>query len=245
MITKEDDPNFAKQTIHADHTEFGNFTTIPTGGVKVGDRIYWIYDSISQWCRGAHLDSEYAGWAWSDDNGQTFTRVDKFFMPEEEMLFCYPYHQDGYVYLFGSNGKNSGPKLARVPDTAILDRSQYEFYAGLDEQGQPIWISDSQDARMLFDGFVTEFCVSYNSDLKCYVMGYLEQHSRTLVVRDAPTLWGPWSNAVFFTANEIIGQTIYTPSTLDRWQSKDGMYFFLTYYTDYVCKWCHADLITE
>jgi len=245
MILDEEKEAYAKEAIHSEHTYYADFTTIPTGGVKVGDRLYWIYDSISQWCTGAHLDSQYTGWAYSDDGGQTFNRVDRFFLPDEEMVFCFPYQENGYVYLFGSNAKMSGLKLARVQEESVLDRSKYVFWAGNDKNGNPIWVSNCYEGQILFDGFLTEFCVVYNAGLGRYTLGYLDSISRCNVIRDAEHLWGPWSNGVMLVANENIGQSGYMPTTVNRWVSKEGMYYFFTYFKEYVCKWCHVNFVTE
>jgi hypothetical protein len=110
--------------------------------------------------------------------------------------------------------------LARVPKNRILDRTAYEFFAGLGGQGQPTWTSDLAERRPVFEdangvGWVVS--VSYNAPLGRYLLA--TEHTRTTQGRlglfDAPEPWGPWTTVSYaeegapFGAGHIDGSTFF------------------------------------
>jgi uncharacterized protein with NAD-binding domain and iron-sulfur cluster len=73
---------------------------------------------------------------------------------------------------------------------AIDQPEQYCFYAG--EAG---WTRMMTAAKPLTQ-CSSEFSVAYNEHLGCYVMTYVEGHTKQLCLRTAPQPWGPYSDAL-------------------------------------------------
>jgi len=124
---------------------------------------------------------------------------------------------DDYVYVFGmdaaSNWGNAHPSLptntylARVPHDKVVTQGAYEYFAGLDSTGAPIWSSDTDQMQPIFiDRNVDEagcdkVCTMaspleeavYVPALKRYIAvaqgGYAAQTS----FYEAPEPWGPWA----------------------------------------------------
>ena len=99
--------------------------------------------------------------AWSTDHGATWSRG--FSIAEPDQAFAVPTFvnfgqdyqgaRDNFVYVFAGkpiNGCDGGGgrcigndvDLARVPKDQITVRASYEFFQGLDPNGDPVWSSD-------------------------------------------------------------------------------------------------------
>lgn len=107
---------------------------------------------------------------------------------------------DNYLYMWGTpSGRFGGVKLARVLPASIDNLSAYEYYAGLDAQGQPTWISNEYAAPLVVPGTVGEMSVMYNQASMSWTMAYLDAYTVALGLREAPYPWGPWSDSVTIT----------------------------------------------
>ncbi|GAA2760162.1 DUF4185 domain-containing protein [Actinopolymorpha rutila] len=121
----------------------------------------------------------------------------------------------GYVYAYGldNNWRDSFSGivddpldlwLARAPIGSILDRSTWQFFAGV-RGGRPTWsrelgdrVAVLHDERRVYPGAVTEDgnsvlsqgCVVYNPGLKRFL--YLSWTEYTYEFYEAPAPWGPW-----------------------------------------------------
>ena len=91
--------------------------------------------------------------AWSNDNGATWSWSDwKFTTSFGCPTFLnfgknYEGARDGYVYVYSPDNDNAylpadRMVLARVPKGGITNRDAYEFFNGLDGNGNPLWTSD-------------------------------------------------------------------------------------------------------
>jgi hypothetical protein len=127
---------------------------------------------------------------------------------------------DQYVYVYGldNNWRDSFTHtvpdpvdlyLARVPRTSVQDRSAWEFFAGLDDQGNPRWSTNIKDkSTVLHDerrvySKLTSTEVSnltvlgqggivFNKPLNRYI--YTSWTEYTFEFYEAPTPWGPWNH---------------------------------------------------
>ena len=119
--------------------------------------------------------------------------------------------------------------LARVPSVAIRDRNRYEFFAGLDPQGQPRWTAALRERQPVFEdphGVGWNVSVVYNAGLGCYLL--CTEHSRShlgkLGMFDAPEPWGPWTTVLYedaWGAGRVPINTFYW-SIPTKWISDDG-----------------------
>jgi hypothetical protein len=100
---------------------------------------------------------------------------------------------DAVVYIFCSRprGLHSEAFLARVPVAEMTQPRCYEFFRG---EG-PVWTQNFAEARPLTQ-CSSEYSVAFNQHLGCYLMTYVEAHTKQLCLRTAPEPWGPYSEAL-------------------------------------------------
>jgi hypothetical protein len=163
--------------------------------------------------------------------------------------------RDGYVYAYFPGASDDGNSywengdyvlLGRVSADAVLDRSAWEFWTGLDSTGQPQWSPDDDDARPIFEYFhmTGENHVSYNAGLDRYIMGnygfvtddlyprpyhqgdWPETTQRSqLTLFEAPNLWGPWS--MFHRDDDWGMYGGYQPAFPVKWMFNEGRTMFM------------------
>jgi len=96
---------------------------------------------------------------------------------------------EDHVYVFGSvrKGLYNYALLARVPPARIDDAGAYEYLS----EGNA-WTRHLGSAIDLgLSG--ADYSVSLNPYLNCYMMMYVEGYEKTLMMRTADRLWGPYS----------------------------------------------------
>ena len=157
--------------------------------------------------------------------------------------------RDEYVYAYfpaGEDGKSYWCNgdfllLGRVLRKRLLVRDAWEFCAGKDVSGNPVWDRDGNKAKPVFEyrRMTGENHVSYNRGLKRYLMGnYSFINKDTLEPRpyhqkwpestwpsqlalfEAPEPWGPWS--LFHVDDNWGTYGDYQPSFPTKWMSEDG-----------------------
>jgi hypothetical protein len=140
--------------------------------------------------------------------------------------------RDEFVYIYSQDHNSAyepadGVVLARVPKTRILQRPAYEFFAGMNADGQPEWTKKIDERRPVFryPGRCYRVSVSYSAGLKRYLLRttHPEGDARFaggFSVYDAPEPWGPWTT-VFFTDEWDVGPG-ETGAFPTKWMSGDG-----------------------
>jgi len=133
---------------------------------------------------------------------------------------------DNYIYAYGLdyNGHPAGGTvldpvdvyLARVTADNIQNRPAWQFYAGLDATGTPLWTSDI-DARdaVLHDAcrspegdtVISQGGVVYDKPLNCFIYTSRSGIS-TFEFYEAPEPWGPW---------ELFLSKDFSPNTARRY----------------------------
>src|SRR5665811_707806 len=109
------------------------------------------------WLRNADQNGKESQLAWSSDYGNSWTYSDwKFtsgFGCPTFLNFRKDYRgaKDNYVYVYSHDEIDAYKPadqmiLARVAKNKISDRNSYEFFAGLDKLGKPVW-SENIDNR--------------------------------------------------------------------------------------------------
>lgn len=99
------------------------------------------------------------------------------------------------VYVYGGRPISAGvyeTVLARVAPSAVTDRASYEFFAGVNGTGGPIWSADSSTAVALYQGGIND--VTFNPHLNAYLATYITWFGQVVAARTAPNPWGPWSS---------------------------------------------------
>ena len=188
-------------------------TCIPTGAVMVGETTYLFYMEIDK-----NAFPPTGGWGVycnrvvkSEDHGATWTQVEGLVWQAKDendvvgiapnFAQIYPMKaNDGYVYIYGiGGGRSGGTKLGRVLEADIENFEAYEYFAGYNASGEPIWRKGSnglsyikqRDSAYVIDLPCGEMCVTYNEYLGKYMALY--QSGSNLVYRTADTPWGTFS----------------------------------------------------
>jgi hypothetical protein len=154
--------------------------------------------------------------------------------------------RDWYVYIYASTLKDASDlkvqkpgeiALMRVPKDAIMDRTQYEFFAGLDGSGVPVWLTDLTQREPVFEdvagGVGWNTSASHNAGLGRYLI--ITEHSATsrgnIGIFDAPEPWGPWTTVLYksgFGAPTIESSAFFW-NFANKWLSADGRDFVLVF----------------
>jgi Domain of unknown function (DUF4185) len=224
----------------------------PGGMLSVHGVLYaWIlsYYQITSQC-GANPDPIEIRLAWSTDLGATwqlsswkFTETTGSMVIQNFINYGKDYAgaRDGYIYLYGHiSGDTTDAYLARVLPASILNdptdpnQTSYEFFTGLDPQGNPSWSTNKSLANPVFtdpNGVSTGFSVVYNPVLQRYIA--VTTHGTQvgqLGVFDAPEPWGPWSTVAYydnwggFSAYEEEGYNFS-----NKWTSSDGLTMWMDF----------------
>jgi hypothetical protein len=158
-----------------------------------------------------------------------------------------------YVYAV-SNDENwetgNNVFMARVPRDRVLDRSAWQFYAGV--SGEPAWTNEEFRARPILSdpGKVGHPTMTWNAGLGCFLLAYFSDvvphslatmpdvaaktwhRSRQLTIVEGPTPWGPWSLAHHEPRWEG-DHVAYLPQIPSKWLSADGLQGTLLFSGDY------------
>jgi hypothetical protein len=151
---------------------------------------------------------------------------------------------DSYVYMYApenvSNNwdmqKPGNISLFRAPKTALSDRGQYEFFAGLDGGGNPQWTSDILSRAPVFSDAtngVMLASVNYNAGLQRYFL--ITEHTRRAVgdiaIYDGPAPWGPWTAVLVETGwgAPAIEASTFIWNFSNKWTSVDGLNFVMVF----------------
>lgn len=186
--------------------------------------------------------------AWSDDHAQTWTWSDWRFTSS---FGCptflhfgrnYTGARDDYVYAYSFDSDSAyrpadGMVLARVPKRRVTDRAAYDFFGGLDPDGNPLWTKDIAQRQPVFrhPGRCYRSGISYNQPLKRYlwcqtIPGGDTRFEGGFAVYDAPEPWGPWTT-VFCTEKWDVGPG-ESSSIPTKWISAHGKMIHLVFSGD-------------
>lgn len=194
---------------------------------------------------------------WSTDRGRSWNMGDWRFGESDtlrDISFLnfgknYQGARDNYVYSYAlERGGSSDPvdlffteiHLLRVPKvhSSMIDRTAYEFFAGLEDKGSPIWTRNIAERRAVFrdPNGVGIPSVVYSPGIERYILttahGPNADGVRKLGVFDAPEPWGPWTTVEYnddwggFTGYWL---GYYIPTKTPGWMSPDGLTIHLVF----------------
>ncbi len=195
----------------------------------------------------------------------TGVRFDSNDFPNSEGIFATTFLQfgrdyggarDGYVYTYAPENKDGVWEvqtpgeiaLLRVPIGSITNESSYEFFAGLDGQGQPQWSSAASARQPVFEDAVNgvmRTSVSYNPGIGRYILitqqvSRYQSQSGHIGIYDAPEPWGPWTTVLLanpWTLGLQNGSKTVFWNFSNKWLSQDGLDFVLVYTGDGADNW--------
>ncbi|MBQ2118580.1 MAG: DUF4185 domain-containing protein [Clostridia bacterium] len=224
---------------------------IPTGGVKIGDTLYFCYMSVASWreneARDGRWPCNYGGLAKSTDFGRSWeTPSDLRWpagtdvsdpveeIPDWGLAQLYPVMDGEYVYFFGVPGGRGGYcRLMRVRRTQIENFSAYEYMTGRDGNGRGIF--ERGETAMATNFAAVDKCVGgvgvmYNEYLGEWLMFYCAKQAGSLknsiVLRAAKTLDGVWSEPVLVMSQATFG-SVYEPRVCSAYTREGGRYMMV------------------
>ncbi|OLP00090.1 hypothetical protein BVU76_22180 [Mycolicibacterium porcinum] len=234
-------PNFSRQVIQSLGLAATEVTIIPTAGISVGTTQYVNFMSVSQWGSAGQWSTNFSAVAVSNDNGETWTVPVTSIRPswfntvpgvaftwgDQNFQMGAYVRSGGYVYAYGTGaGRGGMPFLSRVVESAVADKSAYEYYTPFGWlKGFPflavqvVWAPGS------------EMSVAWNDYLKKFVMLYTNTTS-AVVMRTADKPEGPWSQAKTVVSSTAIPGGIYAPY-IHPWSTGSDLYFTLSRWSDY------------
>ena len=164
---------------------------------------------------------------------------------------------DGKAYLLGMGAEENDPKpryanlswitgdqvyLARVtPSPATInDPASYEFFAGHDAQGRPLWTGDFSKIKPLLDWNNAMGCATatYDPGLKKYLMcvtdGWPTCAKMSSYILEADELTGPWRLVVYM---KDFGEQAYFLNFPSKFIRGDGKTLWLCFSTNFATDW--------
>lgn len=145
--------------------------------------------------------------------------------------------------------------LLRVPRTLIGSREAYEFFAGTDTNGQPLWSKDANNKKPIYTdatGVGTFPQLVYVPELKRFV--YTNQHGdgsvnesnqpagnkALLTMAQAQNVWGPYTvfyrekftDAIPADHTPVVTETVFQWNFAPKWfrnKRDDGLDFTMTF----------------
>lgn len=227
MIT--DTPGHAKELLSSQKVDNVEITVIPTYGVSVGQRMFLHYMSVHHWGQPGHWTLNASGLAFSDDDGQTWTKDEHLTWPGESNFGQVAIvEHEGYLYFFGiPGGRYGGVQLARVRPEAILTKEAYQYWSGNSWQ-----TNTPSSASLLVPAPVGELSVRWNSYYRKWLMMYLNDPQYRIVLRTADALTGPWSEEQVITTGQQYPQ-LYAPYITPIWNDGPDIFFTMSMYGPY------------
>lgn len=172
---------------------------------------------------------------------------------------------DGKAYLIGHGTAANDPHprlgavswlsgnaiyLIRVPISpeTVNDESQYEFFAGYDSSGAPLWTRSFSQMKPLLEwlnhlGSVT---VTYNPALKKYLMcvadGWPSTRMISTILLESDHVAGPWKMIDYLKHFGTQGYFVNIPS---RFIQPDGRTFWLCYSANFTNSWLKTNYPTN
>lgn len=184
-----DRPGHAAELIPSKKVDGLEKTVIPTFGTAVGGRLFLHYMSVRTWQGPGRWVVNHSGLAFSDDGGRTWTVDRGMTWPGGSNFAQVAFvKHEGFVYLFGIPEGRFGPvQLARVRPRALLNPRAYRYWNG------QRWTPDPAAAATVVPAPVGELSVVWSRRHQQWLMLYLDEPRKGIVLRTAPSLTGPWS----------------------------------------------------
>jgi len=212
----------------SDSTEPGKFGPKASGLLSLNGILY-------MWVR----NTGNATLVWSPDHSKTWHwgfRFHTSFGCPTFLNFGKKYQgaSDDYVYIYSQDGPSAYESydqivLARVPRSNVTDQSDYQFFQGVDMNGNPLWTSDINRRGPVFEypGHCQRIEVVYNPGIKRYLMVLGYNHKGGWGIFDAPEPWGPWTTVFHTEKWDIPGTHGYRFPT--KWIQNGGQTMHLVF----------------
>ena len=255
----------AQEIIGAKHEDNVEVTNIPTGGIIVNGTMYLFHMSIKHWGDAGEWDINYSGVYKSTNQGLTWSKVNDLIWTDpnpsgytktltssewdrrlsSNFLQIFPIDgNDGYIYLYGlTGGRFGGVKLMRVLKANIEIYNEYEYFLGLDVNGNPIFEKGDEARRKLHnsnvgyiihpDEGVAEISVMFNKYLNKWML-CTQFQNRDIYYMLSDTPYGVFKDKTLVARISDYGG-LYGAFMHEKYTEQDGkvMYFFMSRWGPY------------
>ena len=175
------------------------------------------------------------------------------------------YSPDGKAYLV-AHGSTLPDKMPRHPNNSwitgdkiflcrvsphpdkVNDMSAYEYFAGMDENGNEIWTNDFEKIQPIAEWNNNMGCVTmtYNAPLKKYIMcvtdGQTTWSRYNSYILESESMTGPWKMVSYM---KDFGEMAYFLNIPSKFISKDGKTMWLCYSTNWINVWQGKEIYTS
>jgi hypothetical protein len=218
-----------------------NFEGKSNGILSVNGTLYMLVTQEGFFLNGDILKSTDHGlnWTRNSTNSYLFAEADGAFSGMTFLQFGRDYHgaRDNFVYVYSQDKRASKPRtqiaMFRVPKNQILNKSLYEYFAGLDTSGQPTWSSNITNRKAVFfdsAGIGFGVRVTFVPSLNRYILTKWNDVDSSWGIYDAPEPWGPWTTVKEYAHGEWMDSTIKFGFTFPtKWMSSDGTNFVMVF----------------
>ncbi len=242
---------FAGEFLPSLHKKGTEESKIPTGGLKIGDTLYFYYMSVNAWGttgRNGCWPCNYGALAKSTDMGRSWETPSDLRWPAGTdvsdpvakvpyygLAQLYPVLDGEWVYVFGVPGGRKGAcRLMRVKAEQIEDLSAYEYMTGRDGNGRGIFERGEAAMNSNFaaiEAAVGGVGVMYNEYLGEWVILYCTAYAgdlkNSIVMRTAKTLDGVWSDPVLVIKQGGVMGAVYEPRVSSVYTREGGRYMMV------------------
>ncbi len=223
----------------------GEVTVIPTYGFEANGAMYIHFMSVNEWGPPGEWTTNLAGLARSDDDGQTWQKLDQVTWPGEGSFqeVSVAKVDDELLFWGVPSGRLGGVSLLKVAEPDVEDLEAYRYFAWTGDDGEPIWSSDAADAAIIIDRPTGELSVAWNEYLGRWLMTTMADNADA-VMYEGVTPWGPWSEPhVLYRQQDLPG--LYAPFMHPDYMADGGrtVYFGMSHWLPYNVFWHRVDLV--
>ncbi|HQU16386.1 MAG: DUF4185 domain-containing protein [Gammaproteobacteria bacterium] len=213
------------------------------GMLSVNGVLYMTLELQDQWLKLKLARSTDHGQTWQFNSltSWDFDEPDGAFSDMSFLNFGKDYQgaRDSYVYAYSQDKRATHDNvwrtntiaMARVPKDQVMNRSAYEYFAGLDASGNPIWTTAINARKPVFsdpNGVGWAVRVDYDPGIKRYLLTTWHSWDGSWGIFDAPEPWGPWTTVAYY-AQWIDNQPKFGFSFPQKWLSPDGRSFVMVF----------------
>lgn len=184
-------------------------TVIPSAGVSLGDEMLLHYMSVRRWLAPGRWAANHGGVATSSNGRDWIVRDEPRWDGDSNFVHGAFARKGPYIYFAGvPAGRFGSLALARVRPGEALEQEQWQYWDG------NRWATDDPAAAQAVVPLpVGEPTLRWSSYYGRWILMYLDEHRRAIVLRTAPVVHGPWS-APYEVLNSRELPQLYAPALL-------------------------------
>lgn len=170
---------------------------------------------------------------WKFERLKAFDNSYEFWKGDKPTFGVFVQMHDGVAYVWGS--LMTGMFLARTSPEKITDLASYEYLNAApttaDPNARTVWSKTFEPTAVLFDSVPNEMSASYNAHLGCFIVIHTLLRENEIVLRTAPQIVGPWSDAevIYRPEKEDVADLFYAAKEHPELAREKGRVIYVTY----------------